>query len=151
MWHNGGHSLCRCGCRWVPVRGFVCLFWHEIHTKDLRVRFPMRPEEDERRQDPRAVNREDLVIVRERQLMKEELGLVDPEAGLTSARRWVSVPGSCVRISLRYSLVIATDAQKSQKSVQTSPFLGLRLTQVLACLFFFLPLLIIYVISFVYL
>ena len=50
IWHNVGHSFL---CEWVPVRGFLCLFWHKTHT---------RPEEDEGRQSPRveqkkAVNR----------------------------------------------------------------------------------------------
>ena len=56
--------------------------------------------------------------VREKQLLKEELGLVDPEAGSASARGWISVPSSCVGISFGYTPTIATDAQKSQKSAK---------------------------------
>ena len=61
--------------------------------------------------------------VRERQLPKEELGSVDPEAGSASARGSVSVPGSCVGISFGYTPAIAADAQERQKSAKTSPFL----------------------------
>ena len=51
----------------------------------------MRPE-DEERQGPRAVNREDLATVMERRRSErgscgsKELGLVDPEARSASAR-----------------------------------------------------------------
>ena len=51
------HSFCGYGCGWMPVRGFLCLFWRETHTKDLRARFLTTPEEDEKGQGPRAVNR----------------------------------------------------------------------------------------------
>ena len=47
MWHNDGHSLCRCG--YMPVRRFLCLFWRENHTKGLHARFSMRLEEDKGR------------------------------------------------------------------------------------------------------
>ena len=53
----GGIRFCGCGCELVPVRGFLCLFWRETHTKGLRARFPTRPEEDEGRQSPKEVNR----------------------------------------------------------------------------------------------
>ena len=133
----------------LPVRGFLSLFWRETHT-----RFPPRPEEDEEKQGPRAVNREELATVRERRRLErgscwsELLGLVDPEARSDSSRGFVSILDSCVRISFGYTLATATECQKSTK---TSPFLRLELTQVRACLFFFLPLSAIYVISVVYL
>ena len=37
----------------MPVRGSLCLYWCETHTKDLRARFPTRPEEDKGRQEPK--------------------------------------------------------------------------------------------------
>ena len=58
LWHDNGIRLCECGCGWVPLRGFLCLFWRENHTKGWRARFPIRPKEDEGRQGPnRAVGR----------------------------------------------------------------------------------------------
>ena len=138
LWHDGGHSFC--GSGWAPVRGFLCLFWHVAHTKGLRMRFPTKPEEDEKRHSPWAVNREELVTVRERWRSErggcwnEELRLVDPEARSASVRGWVRVPGSCEGISFGYTLVIATECQKRAK---TSLFLHLGLTQVRACLSFF--------------
>ena len=44
--------LCGCGC--VPVRGPLCLFWRETHTKGLCVRLPTKPEEDEGRKVPQT-------------------------------------------------------------------------------------------------
>ena len=146
MWHDGGHSFC--GCGWAPVRWFLCLFRRKTHKKRLCARFPTRLEENKERQGLRAVNREELATISEKWRserggrLSEELGLVDPEARSASARRWVSVPGSCVGISFEYTLVIATECQKSAK---TSLFLRLGLTQVHACLFF-LPLSVISVI-----
>ena len=56
-----------CWCGWAPVRKFFCLLKRETNTKGLYAKFPTRPEEDEERQGPRAVNRrEELVTVRER-------------------------------------------------------------------------------------
>ena len=52
MWHDVGHSLC--GYGWVPVRGFLRLFWNETHTKGLPVRSPTRSEEEEGRQGPKT-------------------------------------------------------------------------------------------------
>ena len=68
----------------------------------------------------RVSDRQGKVTVRERQLLKKELGLVGPEAGSAS------VPGSCVGISFGYTLAIATDAQKCQKSVKNFYLLTLR-------------------------
>ena len=58
--------------------------------------------------------------VRGRQLLKEELGLVDPEAWSASSRGWICVPGSCIGILFADTLGTATECQKSS---QTSPFL----------------------------
>ena len=107
-----------CGCGWVPVEGFFSLFRRETHTKGLRARSP-RPEEDDERQGPRAVNKSrGKVTVRERLLLNEELVLV--EAELTNVRGWVSVPGGCVGISLRY-----TDAQKATEKSPNFSLLAL--------------------------
>ena len=81
--------MTRCGyllCRSVPVRRFLCLFWREIHTKGLRARFPMRPEEDEGRKVPESTE------VDRREQAKEVggsrlLGCVDPETGLANMRK----------------------------------------------------------------
>ena len=48
----GGIRFCACGG--VPVRGSLCLFWRETHTKGLCARFPTRPEEDEGMKDPES-------------------------------------------------------------------------------------------------
>ena len=85
---------------------------------------------------------------REKQLLKWGVGTYGPRSQVSSVRGWVSVFGSCVGISFGYMLAIAT---KFQKSAKTSPFLRLGLTQARSCLFFFLPLSVIYVISVVYL
>ena len=135
-----------CVCGWVPVRGFLYLLWREIHTKGLRTKFPTRPEEDEERQGPRAGNRSRRkATVRERRLLNEELGPVDPEAGSASARGWVRVLGSCVGI---FEYTLATDRSiECWESDQTFPFLHLDLTQVRACLFFSSTLSVVYVVS----
>ena len=150
MWHDVGHSFCGCGCGWVPVREFLCLFWCETHTKGLRARFPTKTEDDEERQSPKAVNRSwGKVAIKERWLPSEELGPMDPDTGLVSAKEWVSVPDSCVGI-FEYTLVTDTDAQNARKVPKTSPFLHSGLTQVRACLFCFLPLSVVYVVSCVF-
>ena len=49
-------------------------------------------------------------------------------------------------ILFEYTIMTHTEAQNAKKKVpKTSPFLRLELTQVCACLFFFLPLSVIYV------
>ena len=151
-----GIRFCRCGCRLAPIRGILCRLWHETHTKDLRARFPARPEKRRRKarsqssQQKRGVSdSQGKATVREKQLLKEELRLVEPEAGSASAIGWVSVPGSCGGISLWYTFPITTDAQISQKSVKN---LSLHtLTQVRTCLFFFLILSATYIMSLAYL
>ena len=118
MWHDDGHSFSGCGYGWAPVKGFLCLFWHETHIKG----FPTKPEEDEEKQGPRAVNREKLASVKERwrsergRYWSEELGFVDPEAGSANTRGWVSVPGSCVGNFVR---VDAGDSHRMPKKGQT--------------------------------
>ena len=46
----GGIRFCVGGCDGATVRGFLCSFGRETHTKDLRDRFPAKSEEDEKRQ-----------------------------------------------------------------------------------------------------
>ena len=110
-----------CGCEWAPVRGFPCLLWRKTHTEGFRARFPTRSEEDEERQGHRVEQRgvsdsQGKVTVRERRLLKEELGPVDPEARSANTRGWVSVPGSCLGILFEYTLVTVTECQKSVKN-----------------------------------
>ena len=71
---------------------------------------------------------------------EQELGPVDSEAGLANVRGWVSVPPGFAGISLEYTLALGHRCTGSYAKVsQTSPFLHLELTQVLVCLFSFLP------------
>ena len=71
----------------MSVRGFLCLFWRETHTKGLRAKFPTRPEEDESSEQKKAVNKNrGKAMVRERRLLSEVLGPVDVEAGLANVR-----------------------------------------------------------------
>ena len=73
---------------WVSSSQRIPLsFLREIHTKGLRARFLTRPEEDEGKQDPRAVNRSrGKATVRERRLLREELGPVDTKARSANVR-----------------------------------------------------------------
>ena len=140
------HSFCRCG--WVLVRGFLCPFWCETHTKGLRARFPTRPEDEEERQGPRAVNSRN-------ELEQSGKGYNQRKAAAKwGVRTWgprgrVSIPGSCVGI-FKYMLVTDTEAKNAKDVPKTPPFLCLGLTQIRACLFFFLPLLVVYVVSCVF-
>ena len=137
-----GMRFCGLGCGWAPVRGFLFLFRREIHTKGLRTIFSTRPGEDEEKQVPRAVNkRKELALVRKKR---------QSERGSYWRRSWdlwtkkpghparVSVPGSCVQISCRDTLVIATERQKSIKKfslltlrANPSPFLFVLLSSTL--------------------
>ena len=120
MWHDFGHSWR--GCGWVPVRGSLCLFWRETHSKGLHPRSPTRPKEDEWSQENREVDRtEQSTEVGESRESREEgsrligavcrreqeLESVDSKAGLANGRWWVSVPGGFVGISLEWTLAIA--------------------------------------------
>ena len=120
------------GCRWAPVRGFLCLLWRKAHTKDLCLRFPMRPEEDQERQGPRSVNRRKKsatirgkATVREMWLLKEELEPVDSAVRSANVRGWVNIYGGYVGISLKYRHLIATDAQKPTEKCQNFSLLVL--------------------------
>ena len=139
-----------CGCGWVPVRSFLCLIWHETHTKGLRA----RPDEDESRQGPRAVN--------SRKQWAEEASQQKSGEGdgkRKGTRSWV---GQRERISQHswwlcgnFARIHAHDSpqihRKLQKWSQTSPFLHLELTQVRACLVFFSSTLsVVYVVSCVF-
>ena len=75
------------------------------------------------------------------------VGPVDQECRSTSGRGWVSAPGSCVENFVRVHARDSTEAQNASKVPKTSPFLRLGLSQVRACLFFFLPLSVMYVAS----
>ena len=127
----------------MPVRGSLCLFWRETHTKSLRARFPMRPEEGEGRQGPRAVNRT-RQSARERAINRSR-GKRKTTARNCGPRRRV---GQCERISQHsrwlcgnFARIQACDSpqmhRKLHKVSQISSFLCLELTQVRVCSLFF--------------
>ena len=125
---------------WVPVRGPLCLFWRKTHTKGLRVRFPMRLEEVERRKVPERNRVVDITGLSTEVWGSRMLGCVDPEAGLANVRGWVSIPGDFVGILLEYTLALAHRCTESYaKESQTYPFLRLEQTQVRVCSLFFHP------------
>ena len=64
---------------------------------------------------------QEKVTVIERQLLKEELGPVDPESRSANTRGWVSVPCSCVGILFKYTLMRATEAQNARKVPKLLP------------------------------
>ena len=130
----------------VPVRGSLCLFWHETHTKGLCARFPTSLEEDKGRKVPewregviwqkeaeqKSGQKSGEADSRERQLLES----VDSDVGLTNIRGWVSIPGDFVGVSRIHA---RDSSQNDRKVSQISPFLHLELIQVHVCLFSFLP------------
>ena len=100
-----------------PHEGLVC----EISCETGRRRGQGRSQGSRQKKAVRDSRRK--ATVWERQLVSEELGPVDPEAGSASVREWVSVPGSCVEI-FKYTLVTDTEAQNTGK-VSTPPLLAL--------------------------
>ena len=130
--------------------------WQEGLAREISYETGRRPGKARSEiREQRGVNdSQGKATVREKQLLEEELGPVDLEAESVSTRGWVSVPGRWVKISLGYTLAIATEPQKhihARKVLKTSPFLRLGPTQVRSCLFFFLLLSDIYDISVTYL
>ena len=128
----------------MPVRVFLCLFWRETHTKFLRVRFLMRPEEDKERQGTRAENRR-------RQSTEESSQQKSGRA--TVNERWHEMMGlRSWRLCRNFTIAIAHRGTESYIKVsQTFPFLRLQLTQVRDCLFFFSSTLtVVYVVSCVF-
>ena len=143
-------SIHFCGYGWVPIGGFLCLSLRETDTKGLHGRFPTRPEEDDGRQGPRAViTNRGKASVRERQLLSEEQGPVNSDAGLANVRGWISVPGGCAGISLGYTLVIVH--RKATESVKNFSLLALGANP-RPCLFFFFSSThsVVYIMSFVF-
>ena len=60
------------------------------------------------------------------------------DAGLTNARRWVSIPSGFVEVSRKYTPAITRKCTESYTKVsQTFPLLCVELTQASDCLFFF--------------
>ena len=123
MWHDIGHSLC--GCVWVPVRGSLCLFWRENHTKGLCARYPTKPEKEEGRKFS-EISRQDRAVRRsgqnrpvKRTDQSTEVGgrwrlrKTFQDSGLTNARKWVCIPSGFVRVSPEYTLVLAHRMHKS--------------------------------------
>ena len=131
VWHNVGHSLC--GCRRVPIRGSLYLFWCETHTKGLRARSTTR----RGKECPRGEQGSQRIGQSTKDGGSRLLACVDPEAGSANVKRcqcsWWSY-GIFARIHARDS------SQNAWKVSQTSPFLRLELTQVRVCSLFFHPL-----------
>ena len=93
-------------------------------------------------------NSQGKVTVRERQVLREDLGPVDPKGSSGNVGEWVSVHDNSVGISLGYTFARATKSQmhwNARRVPKPSPFLRLDLTKICASLFFFLPLSVIYV------
>ena len=125
---------------WVSASKFLCLFWRKTHTKGLRAIFPTRPKEDERRKVPELRTEKEAKQRSgdNRAVSRRLLGCVVSDAGLANVRRWVSIPGDFVGISLEYTHAIACRCSESCTKVsQTPPFLCLELTQDHDCLSFF--------------
>ena len=143
-----------CWGGWMPVRVFLCLFWHETHTKSLRARFPTRPGEDEERQGPKAVNRSrGKATVRERRAAKRGVGVCGLRSQVSQRERasqrswWLC--GNFTRIHARDSPQMHRKPQKSV--INFSPLaLGANLSP--CCLFFFFSstLSVVYVVSYVF-
>ena len=143
------------GCGWLPVRRFLCLFWRETHTKDLRMRSPMRPEEDEGRQGPRAVNRrrqsteersQREVTARQEARTCGLRGRVSQREKMSQRYRWLC--GNFARIHAHESPQMH---RKLHKSVTNFSLLALG-ANLSPCLFvlLFSPLSIVYVVSCVF-
>ena len=152
VWHDG-EAFVSVGVGERQSEDFFCLLWTETHTRSLCARFPTRPEKDEERQGLMAINRKkELATVKERRWSQKSgcwarsWDLWTQRPG-QRAREDVSVPSSCVVILFEYMHVSDTETQNVSKVLKTSAFLRLGQTQVHACLFFFLPLSIIYVAS----
>ena len=143
MWHDKLHSFL-----WVwvcvPVRGSLCLFWHETHTKSLCARFPTRPEENEGRQGPRdtrteQASRQERAVNRCRR--KPTARTSGPRSRVGQRERmsqhswWLC--GNFARIHTRHSSPMHRKLCKSVTNF--SPFFHLELTQVHVCLFHFPP------------
>ena len=140
------HLLCGWGCKWVPVRGSLCLFWCETHTKGLRTRSPMRPEEDKGRKVPERKVPENRTEQGSRQNKAVDRSQGKPTARMCEPRGRVA---QSERMSQRsgwlcgnFAQIHARDSsQNARKVSQTSPFLRLELTQVRdVCSLFFHPL-----------
>ena len=145
VWHDVGHSLCR--CVWVPVRGFLGLFWRETHTKGLRVRSPTRPGEDEGKRVPekQSVREGQLREVGRTEHSREKKQSTEvggswrsrktfEDSGLTNTRKWVGIPSGFVGVSLEYTLVLV---QRMHKSVTYFSPIGLGANPSPWFLFFF--------------
>ena len=110
LWHDGWHPFLWV---WMPVRESLCLFWRETHPKGLCLRSPTRPDVDEGRNirertegdsqkkgaaETSRLNRSVKRWVREKGDQSTEVRYATAktcwptDAGLTNARRWVSIP-----------------------------------------------------------
>ena len=109
LWHDMG--ICCVGVgKCQSEDSFVCFGvkpTQRAYARDLlrgrnRTREGRSPTEQIRRRN-REVGRTGQSAGESRRL----LGCEDPEAGLANVRRWVSIPGGFVGISLEYTLTIA--------------------------------------------
>ena len=130
MWHYVGHSLC--WCVWVPVRESLCLLWREPKQ---RAWAPTRPEVDEGRKVPEKTERDLVDKGKQKEAVRRwKQGREDKrrevrkttaktcwhtEAGLTNARRQVSIASGLVRVHARVS------SQKAENVSKTSLYLAL--------------------------
>ena len=137
MWANASQWISLSVLARNPHKGLA----REISCETRKSRVKARSQSS---QQKRAVNRRrGKVTVRDRRVLSEEVGPVDPEAGLANMRGWVSVPGGCVGISPGYTLAIAHRCtRKPHKSVINFFLLvlGANLTPCLFVLLFFHPL-----------
>ena len=149
---------------WVSASQKIPLFVLARNPhKDLRTRFPTKPEKDEGRQCPGAVNRRKQLTEESSQQKWGEGDGWRKAAAQRGARtcRPRNRVGQRERVNYRswrlcgkFARIHARDSPwmhiRLQKGAQISPFLRLELTQVRACLFFFLPLTVVYVVSCVF-
>ena len=125
-------------CRGVPVRESVCLFWRETHKKSLRTSSRIRPEGQgkegpRRRQRELVDNGEQKKAVRRWKQGKEGRRIEfrkttaktcwPTEAGLTNARRQVSIASGFVGVFARVHARVSS--QNGQKVLQNFLFLAL--------------------------
>ena len=163
----GGICFCVCGCQPENPFGF---FTRETYSKSLGERFPTSPEVDEGMEVPEKTER--VSWQRRPEEDGQQKGPVDrtgqsgrwkqgreerrtevrkttaktcwsTEAGLTNARKWVTIPSGLVEVLRKYTPAIACKCTESCTKVsQTSPLWRLELTRsrVYSFVLFFHPL-----------
>ena len=145
MWHYGWHPFL---CVWVPVREYLCLFWHKIHKRACARDLPLDRKEKGRkvseislqersvkrrthsaegsRRDQSTEQVSQEMRVRQRgdqstEVRKEAAGTCWPtDVGLTNAGRWVCIPSGFVKVSRKYTPAIACKCMESCTVSQSS-------------------------------